>query len=268
MNNKTEFQIRVRADLANPGQYFACCGLLELADRYWNGAEGWFDRHEFKLRKIAPDNTSETEFSLLLTAIAQAEVQQIDTADDYAPPIFLPSPFNLRLDWWKDDYSTGSQLKVWAGSMRGFRIARAMQNKFHNSKLHGDDLFDLGMVVYEPSEPDKKVEPFYFDARRGANAQALDIGFAPDAIQHLRSAAYPFVEFLCLVGLQRYRPLPTKKIRVFDYYTWNTPLDARIAVAAVCGLLPAIDKQGFRFENGFRTTQRKHKAFLPAVPLG
>ena len=35
--------IRVRVDPTNPGQFFACCGLLELADRLWDGAEGWFE---------------------------------------------------------------------------------------------------------------------------------------------------------------------------------------------------------------------------------
>src|SRR5207248_3084201 len=39
--------IRVKVDPANPGQFFACCGLLELADRIWTGAEGWFDSEMF-----------------------------------------------------------------------------------------------------------------------------------------------------------------------------------------------------------------------------
>jgi CRISPR-associated protein Csx14 len=26
----------------NPGQFFACCGVLELASRLWPGSEGWF----------------------------------------------------------------------------------------------------------------------------------------------------------------------------------------------------------------------------------
>ena len=34
--------IRVDVDATNPGQFFAWCGLLELADRRWGGAEGWF----------------------------------------------------------------------------------------------------------------------------------------------------------------------------------------------------------------------------------
>ena len=43
--------ITVTVDPTNPGQFFACCGLLELADRLWPGAEGWFaeDGREFKI---------------------------------------------------------------------------------------------------------------------------------------------------------------------------------------------------------------------------
>ncbi|MGR8979791.1 MAG: hypothetical protein ACU84H_06830 [Gammaproteobacteria bacterium] len=268
MSNKIESHICVRVDPANPGQFFACCGLLEFAERFWNGAEGWFDGGKFYLRQITQGNFPDFWLCSLLEAIANVDAQQIDSTDDYSSPIFLSAPFNLRLDWWKDRNSGGERLKVWAGRMSGLRIACAMQHVFHDSSLHRDDIFNHGMVVYDPLEPDNKVEPFYFDARRGANAQALDVGFAPDAIQQLTSAAYPFVEFLCLAGLQRYRPIATQKSRVFDYYTWNIPLDNSIAVAAVCGLLPNAGKQGFRFENAFRTTQKKHKAFLPALPIG
>ena len=35
--------IRITVDPTNPGQFFACCGLLELADRLWRGAEGGFE---------------------------------------------------------------------------------------------------------------------------------------------------------------------------------------------------------------------------------
>ena len=35
--------LRLRLDARNPGHFFACCGLLELADRAWGGAEGWFE---------------------------------------------------------------------------------------------------------------------------------------------------------------------------------------------------------------------------------
>ena len=35
--------ICVPVDVTNPGQFFACCGLFELADRLWPGAEAWFE---------------------------------------------------------------------------------------------------------------------------------------------------------------------------------------------------------------------------------
>jgi CRISPR-associated protein Csb3 len=84
----------------------------------------------------------------------------------------------------------------------------------------------------------------------------------------MTTEAHPAVEFLCLIGLQRFRPMPTEKPRVFDYYTWPFPLSARVAPLAVCGLLQQDGCRGFRFENAFRTDQRKHKAFTPATPIG
>lgn len=82
----------------------------------------------------------------------------------------------------------------------------------------------------------------------------------------MTTAAYPAVEFLCLVGLQRFRPLPVPgNRRVFKYHTWAIPLETSIASSAVCGWLPQVRSRGFRFENAFRTDQRKHKAFTPAT---
>jgi len=40
--------IAIPVDLTNPGHFFACCGLLELADRLWPGAEGLFENEESK----------------------------------------------------------------------------------------------------------------------------------------------------------------------------------------------------------------------------
>jgi CRISPR-associated protein Csb3 len=238
----------------NPGQFFACCGLFELADRLWEGVEGRFDAGEFVLN-------GGCDLAYLLQETVNAPLSQLDPEDDGASPIEIGAPFRIRLDWWKDD--GGGRLKPWAGSMRGVRIARAMRATLLNSDLQGQDLLDRGMVVYDPADPDKKVEPFYFDARRGSSAQPIDIGFSPDSLQ-LTSAAYPAVEFLCLVGLQRFRPLPAGRPRVFDYFTWRRPLAVAVASVAACGLLQEGGSEGFRFENAFRTDQRKHKAFTTA----
>jgi hypothetical protein len=267
MSPVCEVAISVRVDPANPGQFFACCGLLELADRLWGGAEGWFDTNMFYLLPLAPAETS-AGIGRLVRTIGEAELTPTDPENQTSSPLLIGAPFNLRLDWWEDDRASGEQLKVWAGSMRGLRIARAMQTVLAcDEAAQTASLFDYGVVVRDPDQPDNKVEPFYFDARRGASALPIDIGFSPDSLQ-MTNIAYPAVEFPCLVGLQRFRPVPTANRRMFEYHTWSLPLTASIAPVAVAGMIPDSGACAFRFENAFRTDQRKHKAFSIATPIG
>jgi len=251
--------IRINIDPTNPGQFFACCGLLEMADRLWPGAEGWFEERAFCI-----DAQGLAE---LMRAIANAELRQCDAEDDTGSPIEIRAPFRpLVLEWWQDGLAGGKELKVWAGTMESFRIARAMQNAMRTERFHSPDLFDVGMIAYDPDDAEKKVEPYYFDARRGPNAHSRDVGFSPNDLG-LTSMAHPAVELLCLVGLQRCRPARTPLQRVFDYFTWAKPLPPELLPAAVTGELGWPDSQGYRFENWYRTGQRKHKAFRSAIPI-
>ncbi len=264
--------LRVNVDLTNPGQFFACCGLLELADRLWPGAEGWFEGGEFCVE-------CDGDLRLLLQAASSTRIQGMDGTgdeveaendeeeDDAFEPIILLSPVALRLDWWQD-----KSLKPWAGSMKVKLITVAM-----SFAVDPDSIDPLGQtqVVFDPPtltttgkpKKPKKREPFYFDSRRGANATALDIGFMPDTIKTLKTFAHPAVEFFALVGLQRCRPRPTDTPRVFDYFTWAVPCGTAVLPLAVCGLLGDPHARGYRFENAFRTGQKKHKAFNPATPF-
>ncbi len=251
--------IRVAVDPTNPGQFFACCGLLELADRLWPGAEGWFEKGEFR---IECDGTLDQ----LLTELLEAQLVLIDCDDIYSSPGRLCGPFDLRLDWWLDKRSGGTSLKPWAGTMESIGIAVAMRQMFDRPEARTEAMFDYGTVVPNPNDPKKKKEPYYFDARRKSNAHPSDIGFSPNDYG-LTTIAHPAVEFLCFVGLQRCRPVPTKRPRIADYYTWARPSPVSILQAAVAGLIIDAAAKGFRFENAFRTGQRKHKAFAPATPL-
>lgn len=244
-------------DLTNPGQFFACCGLLELADRVGQNVTAWFDHDVFHVVSAPKD---------LLAIAATVDLEQMDPGNDTSSAIRLGLPFDLTLDWWNDTVGGGKGLKVWAGSMRNVRIASAMQAAMQPA-VHADPshIFDHGLVVYGPD--DKKVEPFYFDSRRGDSADAVDVGFSPDK-QNLTTTAHPAVEFLCLIGLQRFRPDPTSKRRIYQYTAWSEPLSVELASAACAGRLPAFSGRRFRFENAYRTDQKKHKAFVPAIPLG
>jgi len=258
--NNPEPNIRVNVDPTNPGQFFACCGLLELADRLWEGAEGWFECGEFR---ISAGGT----LADLMSRLSEVELLQIDPADQTASPIEIGRPFRtLRLDWWCDEQSGGKELKVWAGRMESFRIARAMQRAMRDKRFEDADMFNIGCIVYDPANIKKKVEPFYFDARRGPNAHSRDVGFSPNDLQ-MTTTAFPAVEFFCLVGLQRCLPVKAEQPRMFEYHTWTNPLAPALTPAAVCGLLSYVGRLGFRFENWYRTGQKKHKAFRSSIPL-
>lgn len=274
MNEKAGIEVPV--DVANPGHFFACCGLLELACRFYPGAEGWFEGGRFRIRSSGAASLSDLLARLKSTPVAEERqpVVEEQTEDDEKEDarlqplelVFTP-PVRLRLDWWTD-----KAIKTWAGSMNARDIYVAMAAAI--DPLCPDPLND-GRVVYDPpvkgaesnkSKKGKKREPFYFDARRGASARSLDVGFAPDALD-MTTLAFPAVEALCFIGLQRFRPMPTDQPRVLEYFAWSLPLEAQVAPIAACGLLADRFRRGFRFENAFRTDQRKHKAFTPAVPL-
>ena len=255
----TKKTIRVNVDVTNPGHFFACCGLLELADRFWPGAEGWFKENEFLI-------TCDGSLADLIQQICQTRLVQIDPNNNTSSPLFYEKPFDLRLDWWQDDRAGGKDLKVWAGTMESGRIAKAMQLAMEQPEFQHSDLFNVGVIAYDPENSTKKVEPFYFDARRGPNAHSRDVGFAANDLQ-LTTTAFPAVEFLCLVGLQRCLPVRLGRSRLFDYHTWPQPMLPELLPAAICGLISHPESCGFRFENWYRTGQKKHKAFLTGNPL-
>jgi CRISPR-associated protein Csb3 len=192
---------------------------------------------------------------------------QLDPEDDTGSAIEVGPPFrSLRLDWWQDDRAGGKELKVWAGSMESYGIARAMQLAMRGVQFRSPGLFNVGMVVPDPADGRKKKEPYYFDARRGPNAHSRDIGFSPNDLD-MTTTAFPAVELLCLVGLQRCLPAKTDQPRVFDYYTWAQPVLPELLRAVVPGEPRLPGARGYRFENWYRTGQKKHKAFRSAIPL-
>ncbi|HMQ15898.1 MAG TPA: type I-U CRISPR-associated protein Cas8c [Phycisphaerae bacterium] len=272
--------ISIHVDVTNPGEFFACCGLLELAHRLCPGAEGCFDDGEFRVQYGDAAASLGTLLSRFKTCemlddgqTASKERADDDDEDTKAQPLKIGDPFNLRLDWWSD-----KGLKTWAGSMNARKIFVAMKAAIDENRR---DPFSQRGVVSDPvtqvrngstgksgqAANSRKREPFYFDARRGASATARDIGFMPDALS-MTTEAFPAVEALCLVGLQRLRPAPTDMPRVFEYCTWPVPLAPVLAAAAVCGKLPGVGAVHYRFENAFRTDQRKHKGFMPAARIG
>jgi CRISPR-associated protein Csb3 len=268
---------RINVDPTNPGQFFACCGLLELADRLASPAEGWFEGNSFCLtnkltlhelldaaQKITPnsevvDDSDDDDGD-------EDEEEGDDDTDAPVVPINITSPIRLRLDWWGD-----KALKTWAGSMKVELIFFAMCGAIDPS--NADPLFQA-QVVYDPKptysaktgrmKKPKKREPFYFDAARGANAHSIDVGFSTNKLKML-TLARPVVEAMALVGLQRCRPVPLEEPRHFRFSTWRKPLPPELLPAAIAGFID-YDATTYRFVNAFRSGQKKHKTFTTAIP--
>ncbi|MDA1051746.1 MAG: type I-U CRISPR-associated protein Cas8c [Planctomycetota bacterium] len=274
--NDLEPHIKIAVDPTNPGQFFACCGLLELADRLCGNAKGYFDGHKFC---IAGGGT----LNDLLTAAKSVRFRETEDADqeekdedadndndDTVQPLEIISPIQFRLDWWQD-----KSIKTWAGSMKVHLIAAAM---CHAIDPENSDPFNQGQVVYDPPKlaaaavarkrkpKTKKREPFCFDSRRGMNSHSIDVGFSSNDLK-LTTTAFPVVEFLSLVGLQRCRPTPTNQPRVFTYCTWSCPCCPTLLPPTINGFIGDPLAKCYRFENGFRSGQKKHKAYRSAIPI-
>lgn len=257
----------VRVDVTNPGQFFAACGLFELASRLQPGVPAAFDQDRFVMQGAATLDELMTAFTSVRLEEDTGSGGGDDDDDDVdrSAPLALAAPFSLRLDWWLDRATGGRELKVWAGTMNNVRIATAMFAALRAPEYRTEGLFDAGQIVNDPENPTKKVEPFYFDARRAPNAHSRDVGFSPDALE-LKTTAFPAVELLCLIGLQRFRPRPVER-RIFRYRTWPQPLPIELAAPVAAGAVSVPGARSYQFENWFRTGQKKHKAFRVAVPV-
>jgi len=244
--------ISIPVDVTNPGQFFACCGMFELADRLWPDGDvcAYFDAGRFYLTQ--GDTTC--TISSLLNLFASAECEQLDPHDSAASPLQLMTPFNLRLDWWiksennQVDLGGGGQLKTWAGKQFGPLIFRLMKS-FATVAGSTPSPLDYAASVFDikGGKPSKKtISPFYFDSRR--EGTCLDLGFSPDE-QNMSVEAYPAVESLAMVGLQRFRPFAddSTQPRSFLYTCWTDHLPAPIAAAVVCGQVPMAFTGKFRF---------------------
>jgi len=240
--------IRLEVDLANPGQYFGCCGVFELAQRLWLGATARFEGATFVV--------SDGDLKELVERTVLATLEVLEPANETSSALRLPEPFDLRIDWWKAERG----LKTWAGRMSVHRIAMSLQRDLANTGTNG--FFSDGHVVF--GADGKKVEPYYFDSRRGATALPLDTGFSPDQLE-LRTVAFSATEFFTLFGLQRFRPSSVRP-RVYRYRAWQAPLPATLAALAAANVLTD-EGTLFQFESAFRTDQRKNNAFSPATPL-
>lgn len=270
--------ISVIVDVTNPGQFFACCGLLELADRLWPGAEGWFEGSTFDIAcsgtfKEVLNQLAQSEIRSSLTSAELGRLESLLSKEKAAlsgteqedkvqlqekwrvERLSLTEPFNIWLDWWRDESAERTELKTWAAKQLVAKMANRMFSIVcERITAHGLEACNL---FFESSDGSL---PFNFDSDLCRTGNARDAGFSANTLG-LRSSYRPWLELLAFIGLQRFRPAPLGER--FAYYTWTEPLPPLIAAACVPGLIAVTNRRGYAF--GLFNRTKYMKAFLPAT---
>jgi CRISPR-associated protein Csx14 len=231
----------IPVDLLNPGQVFACLGLLEFADTFLGNAQGafdWSDGSDIRFRVRASGNkcpvNSAIEFlrgatvssispsrDTLSTDGWNVTTSELDSNKDAFPfptpdspatlPVHLTSGGRqIEIVYWGDDIPTSGRdnVKFWAGA-GGYPGAALAQDALALIKAMPAE------IAADPlNAPARQSSSFRFDWRR--DYVPLDIGFSLNAHSGDRfcTIGYPLVEMLAAIGLTHARP---KRITKLEY---------------------------------------------------
>lgn len=262
--------ITLEVDLTNPGQFLACCGLLELASCLNPDALGHFSPSQFHVAGAASDLLEQFVKCKVTAAPGKKSLVEgsdsdgdSDGKEEKSPPIVLGDPFHLRLDWWEDEAASEAGFKTWSAGMtipgffNGTTTGKGEKQKVGPSmRQHLARYLGAGVNLLQSTGAIEKPSPFNFDGRVSRNV-AVDLGF----VGKVTFAFSPAVELLALVGLQRFRPSVKTRWERNTYHTWHEPLPVNIAAATAHGLIPNLSAGIYVFRVKPRDAQGRYKAF-------
>lgn len=268
--------IRINVDVTNPGQFFACCGLLELADRIDRSATAYFTPGFFLIDAHVPQVLH--AFFKCDVTVETAEADDDDEGNNDEPdvdshrgrtyPMILGEPFQLRLDWWRDETAQAQKLKTWTAGQRVTDLLREHHKGKKRVRIPSMREHFAEVARQHPTDwlrepvPIESPYPYGFDSRLGRN-NALDLGHFGQG----NMAFSPAIDVLTLIGFQRFRPLTLETWTRNRYFPWNKPLSVEIAALAALGLIPQVIESCFEFPVKRRDAQGRFKLFGHAQPV-
>lgn len=266
-------RVRIPIDVINPGQVFACLGLLEAAEMHCGPAAGGFtwDSREvlFELEGEGADDPLRRTLEFLVSAevvpLAPTSWSETTKVDDVLSRVTefpngepTDSAFPIRLqagdsavvlDHWADG-SSRDPFKLYAGNRSAYTIARTLiegrttsggkvevqgiRHLWENERLL-DDPFGITTPM---------TGSFNFDARFAW--QAIDAGYSPNEHKH-GVVGSPVVELMAAWGLQNARPQRVGR-RKYRYAIWRGLLPPMLARSALTKGLGFHDYRSFVFE--------------------
>jgi CRISPR-associated protein Csx14 len=242
-------------DPLNPGQFYACCGLVELFEL--SGAQTLskfeLDYQRPRRAKFVLSCNDELNLDFIVKSVRDATFVPGSTDEPPGNESIAPvtvSIFNhhLELDWWLNEFrDRAGPLKCWAGQVTTQKLASELPKL-----LPWDDAsFDSDGFTSTR---------FGIDPRSAW--VALNLGYSPNE-QGQESRTFPVVELLAAFGLEGFRPAGDRT-QGFRYAIWLKALP-RIVARTVCaqpweGLPVAL----YRFKLGQRGS---YKFFSFADPI-
>ncbi len=253
--------ITVPVDPYNPGEFFACCGLLELAHRLSrkeSRAVGWFDESNgsrFQFSVSAYATTGELRLVNVIEALRNCPLST--TPHSKEGPVRIGAPLSITIDW-RPPFPQNGIIKTFAGQQNLLEILQALQHAVRG--IHSDDV-TCSNILRIRAKTNKEVTAFGIEKAENA----IDAGFSMDQQKkRLFRQSLVFLELLALIGTQRFCPRQGEDRLSREYYTWQEPLPAPLAAIAVSSLIPGIHQRGFVFQMYKRDPEGRYKGFAPA----
>ncbi len=234
-------EARIPVDLFNPGQVFACLGLVEAADILLGDAAGAFDWHNgsrptFVLHAASNDDPVHAVLDFLQHAsitvllppafpekdrnfvaktdkknpISLQEINEIFPSHgmkkDRLPAALKRGEKTIIIDYWTDgnrDYQL-DDFKLWAGA-GGYPGVALLKDALNLMQDLWDDAFKEPEKLFENENlAVPQSSSFRLDWRR--DYIPLDTGFSLNEHGHITTVGYPLVEVLAAIGLTHARP--------------------------------------------------------------
>jgi len=266
MNNiQPEATVTIPVDLYNPGEFFACCGLLELAHRLTKSghrALGWFEnidgsRSDFSVSAFTDGGP--LTLGEIVGALKECEISTTNP-ESKEGPILLGTPFNIILDW-RPLFPQSKMIKTFAGKQNLLEIVRTLHQAIH--KIPDNEF--VGSELLGIRKPTTRAVTS-FDIEKAEDA--IDAGFSMDVQKgRLFRHSRVFLELLALIGGQRFCPQQGEERLERIYFAWQIPLSASLASSTVSRSIPTIPAKGYSFRMYEREASGKYKGFSTAREL-
>lgn len=279
----------IPVDLLNPGQVFACLGLMELAEVLCGPCEGRFaysnaeSQVQFVLKVDGVVNPITEGVNFLVGAQPVAitplgfdlstgkwKVRTIRRDDAVFPgpapdmPAALPMRLtngnqSIAIEHWADG-STRDNVKFWAGAA-GYPGAALARDALELVRGFGDNA--AASVSADPfNVPFPQSSSFRFDWRR--DYIPLDAGFSPNEHARISMVGYPFVELLAAIGLQNARPARLESKLAYRYGVSSALLPTVFARAVLGGEGLGFPVRLFRMRLGWPGQEGQARCIIDA----